>query len=536
MGIQVEYCYGVEDSYQVSCSPGDILRDDIGEMSGVTVAFNSKGKLFACKKLRRPENEQQTAQFRFDAQENEARILSELKHDHIVAFHDICLSEGYMILEWCQYHHLTSDHIRRTQPNLREDLLALSFQMVDALTFLHHQGGIVHFDVHPENILVTTLAPRLTCKLANFSRAVRKSNFEFKGLKVRAERRHIPPELRDDCDIPTDVSLADKCDVWSLGWTLAGMALAGSIPANDGDVMMKLGETFGLNPNSRTQIPDTFCVMVSGMLDQNPSTRYSTEKCLWFLRPEIPSNSWLHNKTKKLALSRFDAMDFSGYYAAGSLLGHNPQAVVPFIMPTPEKLPESNNGVTNGQDDTDLDEGWSENAQWKPKSDIQEKQSVVEPKYEKKKNKSGEKSQRHVRFETHHNEGEGQARNQSPKHNLGKKQDKNQKENSGPDRVQSQRKNPDQTKDQRQDQNQKFGRNQDQRQKQNKNPSPNTRNQPRNTSPTRRPGSGGNGEKAKSGNQGQATIQIPKDKGTKYRESDEKGAGGGASMIEVTIE
>ncbi|KAK0726815.1 kinase-like domain-containing protein [Lasiosphaeria miniovina] len=375
MGIQVEYCHGVEDSYQ-------------------------------------------------------------LKHDHIVAFQDICLSEGYMILEWCQYRHLSSDHIRRTQHNLREDLLALSFQMVDALTFLHHQGGIAHFDVHPENILVTSLAPRLTCKLANFSRAVRKSNFKFKGLK-----------LRDDCDIPTDVSLADKCDVWSLGWTLASMALAGSIPADDGDFVMKLGETFGLNPNNQTQIPDTFCIMVSGMLDQNPSTRYSMEKCLWFLRPEIPSNSWLHNKTKKLALSKFDAMDFSGYYAAGSLLGHNPQAVVPFIMPTPEKFPKSNNGMTNDQDDTDLDEGWAESTQWKPKSDVQEKQSVVEPKYEKKKNKSGEKSQR-------------------------------------------------------QDQNQKSGRNQDQRQKQNQNPSPNTRNQPGNASPPR-PGSGGNGEKAKSGKQGQ---------------------------------
>ena len=88
--------------------------------------------------------------------EREARLSAELRHPNIVVVHDVDDADGihYIAMELLEGHSLR-DLIRYEAPVPVERALAILDQLASALDFAHARG-VVHRDVKPANIFVST--------------------------------------------------------------------------------------------------------------------------------------------------------------------------------------------------------------------------------------------------------------------------------------------------------------------------------------------------------------------------------------------
>lgn len=156
----------------------------------------------------------------------EARLAARLSHPHVVAVFDL-VTEGddhWLVMEYVEGETLAG-LVRRTGA-LPIDRAAIVIQQAADALAAAHADGIVHRDVKPSNILVTSDG---VVKLSDFgiARAQADVTLTQTGL-VTGSPAYLAPE------VASGQSATAASDVWSLGATLFH-ALAGHSPYEVGE-------------------------------------------------------------------------------------------------------------------------------------------------------------------------------------------------------------------------------------------------------------------------------------------------------------
>lgn len=202
------------------------LIDRIGE-GGMAVVYKAKDRLlnrYIAVKILRPE-------FTKDVQfvENfrqESQAAAGLQHPNIVSVYDVG-TEGnihYIVMELIDGRPL-SEIIREKAPMSYKEVVSIAKQVAAALT-IAHKNHIIHRDVKPHNIMITTDG---IAKLADFgiAKAVSDSTLVSETSKIIGSVHYFSPEQARGAYVD------ERSDIYSLGIVMYEM-LTGQVPF-DGD-------------------------------------------------------------------------------------------------------------------------------------------------------------------------------------------------------------------------------------------------------------------------------------------------------------
>jgi eukaryotic-like serine/threonine-protein kinase len=195
----------------------------------------------------------------------EARTAARLSHPNVVAVYDSGEERG---LPWIVMEHISGrtlrdllDSQRRLSPETTAELLG---PVADALDHAHH-AGVVHLDVKPENLLLTSE----TVKVADFG-LVRAAAQGGHGQALAATVHYCAPEVLRGGVVD------GRADVYSLG-VVAWECVCGR-PPFEGDARQVVSQHLGgrVPPPSGAAdgIPEPFDVAVSRATDPDPTRRY----------------------------------------------------------------------------------------------------------------------------------------------------------------------------------------------------------------------------------------------------------------------
>jgi serine/threonine protein kinase len=202
----------------------------------------------------------------------ESRVLYLSSHPNIVQIHYACEDDGCVYLAMPFYRNGSVKSLMGTRHLSVREIVRYGCQVLSALHNIHSKG-LVHFDIKPDNIL---LSERNEALLSDFGQAkfVDEDGFATPdGLYTRM----VPPEVIDTLDLTTAV------DIYQLGLTLYRMC--------NGDIAFyeQLGQlnqaTFvdalkkGLFPDRKAflpHIPSKLRNIIKKCLQVKPEDRYTS--------------------------------------------------------------------------------------------------------------------------------------------------------------------------------------------------------------------------------------------------------------------
>jgi eukaryotic-like serine/threonine-protein kinase len=195
----------------------------------------------------------------------EARTAARLSHPNVVAVYDSGEERG---LPWIVMEHVSGrtlrevlDDQRRLSPETTAELLG---PVAEALDHAHH-AGVVHLDVKPENLLLTSE----TVKVADFG-LVRAAAQRGHGQALAATVHYCAPEVLRGGVVD------GRADVYALG-VVAWECVSGR-PPFEGDPRQVVAQHLGgrVPPPSRVVqgIPEPFDLAVSRATDPDQTRRY----------------------------------------------------------------------------------------------------------------------------------------------------------------------------------------------------------------------------------------------------------------------
>jgi serine/threonine protein kinase len=247
------------------------IGDEIGRgASGIVLSATHRrlGRLVAVKQLPRAYGADPYVKARFL---NEARILAELNHSHVVSIYDYCEHQGLCLLVM---EHLGGGSLWDREERERlstEDAVATGLAMAAALDAAH-QKGILHRDVKPDNAGFTATN---VLKVTDFG--IAKSTLGPGGLTqtgvVLGTPAYISPE---QC---SGRPVGPPADLYSLGVVLYEL-LAGRLPFPDtGDPISLILRHVNERPpplDALTAAPGEVCAVVMRALEKDPNARFPT--------------------------------------------------------------------------------------------------------------------------------------------------------------------------------------------------------------------------------------------------------------------
>ena len=195
----------------------------------------------------------------------EARTAARLSHPNVVAVYDSGEERG---LPWIVMEHVSGRTLREvldSQPRLSPETTAeLLGPVADALDHAHH-AGVVHLDVKPENLLLTSE----TVKVADFG-LVRAAAQRGHGQALAATVHYCAPEVLRGGVVD------GRADVYALG-VVAWECVSGR-PPFEGDARQVVAQHLGgrVPPPSRgvAGIPEPFDAAVARATDPDPTRRF----------------------------------------------------------------------------------------------------------------------------------------------------------------------------------------------------------------------------------------------------------------------
>lgn len=246
---------------------------------GIGIVYKAKdtalaGKLVALKVLK-PDTKDSSNLVRF---QNEARILVRLSHPNIATAYDFGISkngEPFMAIEFIDG--VTLREILSEKERLSvEETLIIALQVCDALKYAHSKG-VVHRDIQPGNIMITTAdTGKQAVKIIDFGIAKEESSAHLtKHGHWIGSPLYISPEQCSNQEITV------RTDMYSLGCVLYH-CLTGK-PPFCGDTSF---DTIRLHLEQRPKplieafpegnFPPELCKIVERLLEKQPERRYDS--------------------------------------------------------------------------------------------------------------------------------------------------------------------------------------------------------------------------------------------------------------------
>nr|XP_048315888.1 serine/threonine-protein kinase STK11 isoform X4 [Myodes glareolus] len=215
----------------------------------------------------------------------EIQLLRRLRHRNVIQLVDVLYNEEkqkmYMVMEYCV---CGMQEMLDSVPEKRFPVCQAHGyfrQLIDGLEYLHSQG-IVHKDIKPGNLLLTTNG---TLKISDLGVAEALHPFAVDDTcrTSQGSPAFQPPEIANGLDTFSGF----KVDIWSAGVTLYNIT-TGLYPF-EGDNIYKLFENIGRGDFT---IPcdcgPPLSDLLRGMLEYEPAKRFSIR--------QIRQHSWFRKK------------------------------------------------------------------------------------------------------------------------------------------------------------------------------------------------------------------------------------------------
>ncbi|XP_072023630.1 serine/threonine-protein kinase STK11-like [Amphiura filiformis] len=235
-------------------------------------------KILKKKKLRRIPNGEQNVQM-------EIKLLKRLRHTNVIQLVDVLHNEEkqkmYIVMEYCVtgLQEMLDSAPEKKFPTWQAHRYFC--QLLDGLEYLHSQG-IIHKDIKPSNLLLTTAG---MLKISDFGVAELLSQFAKEDLcrTSQGSPAFQPPEIANGLEIFSGF----KVDVWSSGITLFNIT-TGTFPF-EGDNIYRLFENIGKGHfNMPSDVPAPLADLLSGMLKTDPDERSAIK--------HIRNHAWVRQK------------------------------------------------------------------------------------------------------------------------------------------------------------------------------------------------------------------------------------------------
>jgi tetratricopeptide (TPR) repeat protein/TolB-like protein len=199
----------------------------------------------------------------------EARAASSIDHPHVCPVHDLGEDESgrpYIVMAYCEGETLR-DRLRRG-PLGADEAVAIARQMARGLGAAHARG-VVHRDVKPGNIMLTTAG----VKLLDFGIA------DLGGERVTREGALVGTLSYMSPERAAGARGDERSDVWSLGVVLFEM-VTGTRPfdgAHDAETLHRILESDPPSPTALVpELPDGLAAAILTMLRRDPGARYGS--------------------------------------------------------------------------------------------------------------------------------------------------------------------------------------------------------------------------------------------------------------------
>ncbi|XP_031710677.1 serine/threonine-protein kinase STK11 [Anarrhichthys ocellatus] len=261
---------------------GDLLGEGsygkVKEMLDSETLCRRAVKILKKKKLRRIPNGEANVK-------KEIQLLRRLQHKNVIQLVDVLYNEEkqkmYMVMEYCvcgMQEMLDSVPEKRFPVSQAHGYFC---QLLDGLEYLHSQG-IVHKDIKPGNLLLTTDGALKISDLG-VAEALHPFAEDDTCRTSQGSPAFQPPEIANGLDTFSGF----KVDIWSAGVTLYNITT--SLYPFEGDNIYKLFENIGKGDFT---IPEDCGPLLSdllqGMLEYDPAKRFSIQN--------IRQHNWVRKK------------------------------------------------------------------------------------------------------------------------------------------------------------------------------------------------------------------------------------------------
>jgi len=191
-----------------------------GGMANVYKAFDEKANMVVAIKMLKDEHKDDMEFLR--RFEREANAVISLSHPNIVQSYDAGTDENgvsYIVLEYVEGMTL-KEHIKIRGCLSPRDAVSIVNQVLDALKHAH-ENGIIHRDVKPQNVMISSGAVKLTD--FGIARDASSTTRTFAGTNVIGSVHYISPEQARGDDVTAE------SDIYSCSVMLYEM-LTGTVP------------------------------------------------------------------------------------------------------------------------------------------------------------------------------------------------------------------------------------------------------------------------------------------------------------------
>ncbi|XP_054846808.1 serine/threonine-protein kinase 17A [Eublepharis macularius] len=228
---------------------------------------------------------------------HEIAVLELAQRNHwVISLHEVyeTPTEMILVLEYAAGGEIFDQCVAEREDAFKEkDIKRLMRQILEGVSFLHH-NNVVHLDLKPQNILLTSESPLGDVRIVDFGLSRVMNNGE-ELREIMGTPEYVAPEVLSYDPIST------ATDMWSVG-VLAYVMLTGVSPflgnskqetfLNISQMNVNYSEDFDL-------ISESAVDFIKALLIKRPEERATAEECLlhsWLAQTDIPDTvCWSKN-------------------------------------------------------------------------------------------------------------------------------------------------------------------------------------------------------------------------------------------------